>query len=253
MKINVKQVLSESVSFYKENFRNFIGISFVVFVFMAFMQAMGFTLDILTNSPLQWLLLFFLLMYGILIPAIIILPKVYLAMPILINSLLGENKLTTKQAYHLTKGKYWLMIGCSLLVGILYVPPMVIMIYAKIPFAAVISSIYTAFITSLFYTLFPMIAIEPRTDRYLRKSINMIKGNYIEVLILTFITATLLAVINGALRYILQGKTTELLIVGMVYAIVCFFVYPFTSTVTVIVYRQLKRSQEPFESIEEVR
>ena len=94
-----------------------------------------------------------------------------------------------------------------------------------------------------------MIAIEPRMDRYLRKSIKMIKGNYLQVLILTLLTETLLTVIHGVLTSIFQGNTAELLIIDIFYAIVYFFLYPFISTVTVTVYRQLKGSQEPFEPI----
>lgn len=250
MKINIKQVLSESVSFYKENFKNIIGISFIMFVFMAIMQAVGYTQIMITEHP-SWLWSYIIAIYAILILAIIVMPKLYLAMPILINSLLGESKLTTKQAYRLTKGKYWLMVGCSLLVGLFYVPPVMVTLYAEIPFATVIRQIYVAFIAVLFYTLFPMIAIEPRTDRYLRRSIKLVKGNYIEVLILNFVTVTLLTVINGALTYILQGKTTALLIVDVAYAIVYFFVYPLASTVNVIVYRKLNESKEPIETIGE--
>jgi hypothetical protein len=95
-----------------------------------------------------------------------------------------------------------------------------------------------------------MIAIEPRTNRYLRKSIQMIKGNYIAILALTLISTTLLAVINGTLTQIFQGKTTELLIIGVIYAVIFFFVYPFASSISVIIYRQLKGSQEPFDLIE---
>jgi len=248
MKINIKQVLSESASFYKENFKKLIGISFIVFIFMVFMQVTGYTQTIFTSHPsLFWL--YFIVIDAILILAIITLPKLALTMSILINSLFGENKLTTKQAYRLTKGKYWLMVRCFMLVGILYIP-FVVMIPMKIPFASIISSICVPFISSLFYALFPMIAIEPKTKQYLRKSIKMIKGNYRSILILTFLTLTLLNVVNGALIYLFQGQTTALFIIGLLYTIVYFFVYPFISTVTIVVYRQLKANQQPFDSTE---
>jgi len=246
MKISIKQILSESVSFYKGNFKNLIGLSFVILIYTILMLSMEYTPTILTNHT-SWLLLYIFIIFGLLIPMMILLPKIYLAIPILIDALLGENKLTTIQAYRQTKGKYWLMVWCSLLVGILYVPLMALTLYAKIPFAAPINQIYISFIAPLFYTLIPMIAIEPRTNRYLRKSIKMIKGNYINVFILNSITLTLITAIHGTLSYIFQGKTAVLLIFNMVYAIAYFFIYPFASTVTVIVYRQLRGSQELFD------
>ena len=239
MKINIKQVLSEAVSFYKENFKSLKGISFVVLIFTAYMQVMAYVPTMLKEYPL-WHLVFGLLEFVGMVASIIILPKLYLAMPILINSLLGEKKITANEAYRQTKGKYWTMIGCSMLICIGLIP-CIALVFMKIPFAVSIGSVYVAFILSFYYTLFPMIAIEVRTNQYLRKSTQMIKGNYKEVFLLTLITTTLLTAINGVLTYIFQGKTTELFIIGMAYAVVYFFVYPFASTVTVIVYRKLKR------------
>ena len=136
------------------------------------------------------------------------------------------------------------------MVGLMYVPVMIVLTFMKIPFATVIGSVYIASITSLFYVMIPMIAIEPITSHYLRKSVQLIKGNYMSVLALTFITTTLLAILNGIAIYIFQGKTAELFIIGIIYAAIYFFVYPFASTVTVIVYRQLKKGKN--ESVENV-
>ena len=243
MKLNVRQVLSESASFYKENFKNLMGISFMVFIFTASVQVMGH-MQTMLKGYLLWLLLFILVMLAVEILVIIFFPRLFLSMLVLINSLLDKNKMTMKEAYRQTKGKYWLMVGCSALIALCYIPGIVLVLYTKIPFAALINSIYIAFITSLYYTVLPMIAIEPRTGRYLRRSIQMIKGNYISVLILTLITTTILAAINGVMTYIFQGKPTGLLVIGAIYKIVYFFVYPFSSTVTVIAYRYLKGSQK---------
>ena len=237
MKINITQVLSESASFYKEHFKKMMGISFAVFVFTALMQVTGYTFT--KQSQWLWLLVCVIVIYTVLIAMIIILPKLYMAMPILINSLLGKKPLTAKEAYRETGGKYWLMVRCAILIGIVYIP-FISIVFTKIPYAAAISSVCMAFVSSLFYTLFPMIAIEPRTNQYIRRSVGMIKENYLSVLILTLLTNTLLSVILGILKEIFQGNTTVSIIIGVMYAAVCFFVYPFANTVSVMVYRQLK-------------
>ena len=240
MKLNITQILSASASFYKEHFKKMMGISFAVFVFTALMQVMEYTQTIFTkHAQILWLLVGVVFIYAVLIAMMILLPKLYLAMPILINSLLGKKPLTAKAAYRETRGKYWLMVRCALLIGIVYVPFMLI-VFTKIPYVSVISSVCMAFVSSLFYTLFPMIAIEPRANQYIRRSVSMIKGNYASVLILTLLTSTLLSVILGILKQVFQVNTTVSIIIGLAYAAVCFFVYPFTNTVSVMVYRQLK-------------
>ena len=260
MKINVKQVLSESLSFYKKNFTDLMGIPLIIFAFVALVILIILIPSIISKGSgnILWSFLHqsqIYLFYSVVvlvasIVTIIFFPKLYLAMSILINSLFGENKMTTKQAYDQTKGKYWPMIGCSFLVALWYIPIIVIILLVKIPFANLLNSIYAAFVSSFYYTLFPMIAIEPRTNHYLRKSNKMIKGNYFSALTLIFITSTLLTIITEVLTHIFQGTTAKLLISAIVCIVAFLFLYPFNSTVTVIVYRQLKENQEPIEPIE---
>ena len=242
MRINVGQVLFESASFYKKYFKKLAGISLGMasasLVSTAYTYAMEYMQTTPNNVPL-WLALFSIVILVAAILSFIIVIKLSLAMPILTNALFDENGMTAKQAFGQTKGKFWTIIRCSLLVGILYMPSIAIM-FSKIPFASVIGTIYIAFISALFYTLVPMIAVEPKTNRYLSKSAKMIKGNYIPILLLTFITVTALAVINGALIYLFQGKEIALLIVRVSYNIVYFFTYPFAGITSIFVYRQLK-------------
>ena len=244
MKINVGQILSESVSFYKGYFNKLVvislSVSLVSFLVTAYTHITGYAQTKFNDTPLM-LLLFSLMMLVIMIFALVIMTKVSLAMPILINALFDKSNMTAREAFQQTRGKFWRLVGYSLVVGMLYFPFSVI-IFTKIPFASAIGTIYTAFISSMFYTLFPMIAIEAKTTSYLGKSVKMIKGNYIPVLILTFVTVTTLSVINSVLTYVFQGKTTELFMIGIVYAIAYFFVYPFAGVTTVIVYRRLKSS-----------
>jgi len=247
MKINVKQVLSESASFYKKNFKHLIGLSLsIVMLPVFFVELMSYMETILKDYPL-WLALFGIIMLVILILFIITFPKLSLAMPILIDTLLDENRMTTRQAYRETEGKYWLTVGYFMLFALFLMPFIMVTMLAKVSFDSVFISLFMAFITPLFYPLFPLIAIEPRTNRSFRKSVQMIKGNYIAVLILTLITTTLLGIINGILIDILKENSTALSIVKISYQIVQFFLYPFSSIVTVIVYRKLKNAEPPVE------
>ena len=103
------------------------------------------------------------------------------------------------------------------------------------------------FILSFYYVMSPMIALEPKTTRYLRNSTKMIKGNYWAVLLLYFITTTLLTILNRTATHILMGKTMLLLLTAIAYYLIYFFVFPFAETVRVIVYRQLSKEKRDIE------
>ena len=240
MRINVGQVLFESASFYKKNFKKLIDISLgaacTSFISTAQTQIMGYMQVTSNNVPLWFLL--FSIVTGIL--TLIVTVKLALAMPILVNSLFDENGMTAIQALRQTKGKFWLSIRCSLLVGLLYIIPLIAIMLLKTPFASVIITICIAFISALYYTLSPMIAVEPKTNRYLRRSVKMIKGNYIPALLLTLITVTALSVMNGALIYLFQDNSAAVFIVRIIYTIAYFFTGPFAGITSVMVYRQLK-------------
>ena len=240
MKINVRQVLSESASFYKGNFKNLAGISLAVIVFTALNQITGYAARSLFTDRPFWLTLFSFLILAVSILQIILMPKLYMAILILIDSLLDNNKITVRQAYRQTKGKYWLMAGCSIAVALFCIPAILIT-FTKIPFASGVSKISFALISSLFYALFPMIAIEQRKKRYIRKSVKLIKGNYFAVLALALVTDTFLDVIKEVLIYIFQNNTIT---VNILYSAAYFFVYPFANIAAVIVYRRLKENHK---------
>jgi len=242
MKINVKQVLSDAVVFYKGNFKFLAGLSFFITILTLLMQIAGY----LPTDNLALMALLGLVFLAAAILVLAVLPKLYMAMMILINSLLDEKEMRTDEAYRQTKGKYWVLVGCSLLVGLMLIPG-TLLVYFKIPFAGPISSLYYAFIFSFFYVMIPMIAIEPKTSHYLSRSSQMIIDNYPAALALNLITSTLLTVINGTLIYIFQGNNLALITVTIIYSLLYFFIYPFASTVTVIVYRQLAKTRDYLE------
>jgi hypothetical protein len=235
VKIRVKQVLLKSAVFYKENFKHLAGLSFAMFMVLMLTEVSTYLSAVLEKNP-EWADLFELaelsaiIIFAILIIAI--LPKLYLIMIILINSLLSKSKMTLGEAYRQTKGKYWLTVRCFFIV---WLPLILIGI-----FSTRLALICEIFIIPYFYVLFPLIAIEPRKKYYLRRSFKMIEGNYPAALLLNLLTSTLWMAIYDALTSFYQGKSTGLLILGVGYAFLCFFILPIAITTTVIVYRQLK-------------
>jgi len=236
VKISVKQVLSESISLYKENFKKMAVISLVMFAYYVLSQLMGRMTAIADEHPyLIWVAL--ALSIVVLFVVIIFLPKLYLAIMIWFNSLLEKNKMTFGESYRRTQGKYWLSVGCMFLMVLWYMP---MVIFREKPFGVEVRTLYAAFVTSFFYTLFPMIAIEPRGRRYLRRSVQLIKGNYISALMLTFIMATIPAMMNRVFIHVFQGKPAELYWIGVIYELISSFILPVVYMAQVIVYRQLK-------------
>lgn len=239
MKISIKQVLSEAGSFYRKNFKRLIGAILIFVVSTAFMKI----LELAHMLKDYDILLAITSVVFILI--IIFMPRFYMAVMIFIHSLLSEKKITLREAYDQTKGKYWILVSRLSLVILFGTPIMMMITYVKEPYASVVRPIYLAFIILLFFTLVPMIAIAPKTNDYLIKSIQLIKRNYVSIFILTMLTITLLAILSGIAIQMFQDKPMELLISAIIYSIICSFVYPFVSTVMVIVYRQLTEGGLP--------
>ena len=241
MNINVMQILSESLSFYKKNFKSLIKLSSIIFLFTISIQLATDLQSMLKEYPLWYSGLGFLLTaIGIL--SIVFLPKLTLAMPILINSLLSNKKMSVKQAYQQTTGKYWVFIGRSLLLILIFSLAAVIS-YAKIPFAFFISQLYLALVTPLFFAVTPMIAIEPKIRRYLTRSIKMVGRNYICVLILIFITSTIFTIFNSTIIHLIENKMMVFLL-KTIYSILSLFISPFAGTTAVITYKKLKGNQK---------
>ena len=236
MKINVKQVLSEAVSFYKVNFKYLAGISLIMCIFGA-----AFNMSPMLD-PHSLLSVGLILMLAI--AALVLMPRLFLIIVIIIDSLFDKNRVTFGEAYRQIKGKYWIILSRLFLVVVISFIPAFVLIYMEIPFASAIGGVCSAFIMALYYMLIPIIALEPKTKQYLKKSIQRIKGNYTAALKLYLLTTTLLGVIIATLQQFFAGGTTPHIIAGTAYLLVFFFVFPFAETVIVIVYRQLTKDRQ---------
>ena len=228
MKIGVKQVLSEAMNYWRRHFMRLAMISFIMFLLNVFMYVFQYIPP--EGSPLSWVLI------GVTFLMIIFVPKHYMAVRILFYSMMHGNEITIRQAYRQTKGKYWRWVGYILII----ILPALVLMLSRIPFPYIISAIYVALISALLYTLSPMIAIEDKSNISLKKSIKMIKGNYLPILVIVIITVSLLSVTNGTFYRVFETETVAHLIFGTAFAIAYFFIFPFVAITEVIVYVQLK-------------
>ena len=241
MKINIKQALAESARISKENFGSIAKIYAVIALLLTVMRlaALRFTPTLLDNPDMY-------IKYGLIgtvfiIAGAVIVTKLLLGFYIYIDSLIDKNKVRFSDAYRQTKGKFWLAVRCAFLVSLLFVPYLVVNL-TNIPVNQLFSLIYSAVVSSLVYVLYPMIAIEPRTDQYLRKSIQMVRGNFFAVFVFTFTTTTFLTTVSDTLAYFFSDTINDILITEMIYALVYFFITSFSSTLNVVVYRKLKEN-----------
>ena len=230
MKIGVKQVLSEAMNYWRRYFKKLAMISFFMFLLNVFVYVLFYIP--LEEAPLGWVPIIVIMAFLM----IIFLPKHYMAVRILFYSMMYENDMTIKQAYRQTKRKYWRWWGYLL---IIILPALVLMIIG-IPFANIISVIFVSFARAFIYALSPMIAIEEKPNISLKKSIKMIKGNYLPILVIVIITATSLSVVSAIFSSIFRTETIEYLVFGMAFSIAYFFIFPFVAITEVVVYAQLK-------------
>ena len=231
-KIDVIQVLYASVVFCKSRFRELAGLSF--FVFLSYMCL---ALNELFTGYEPLFIFIFIVYFSTLI---IIGPRLIMAFPFMINALIDGNKVTIPQAYRQSYGKYWLWLGRFGLLSL----PMVIPILFQIPLhlAFTLGTVIGCFVHAFFYMFCPMISIEPVTKNYLINSYKMINGNYKSALILILIKAIPIHLINLSRIYVFEGNTAATFTIGVIIAVIYFFVYPLMETIEVIVYKQLKGS-----------
>ena len=242
MSLNIKEVLSEAADFYKSNFKSLVSLSLCyVLVLGPVVLLVNFTEYIPTTVTDDSAAIFVVvtLIWAILL--IIFGPRFFLATMVLIHSLMNGEQMNLKMAYRQTKGKYWAIVGRILLLGaFVFGAQAFLSNLLGLGFNNYFSFLSSALISSLFYLIHPVIALEANTKHALKRSYGMIEGNYLPVFVLYFLTTTLLNLLDHGLRDVLPTHLGVLLVIGIAYWIVMFFLFPFRETVCVVVYRKLK-------------
>jgi hypothetical protein len=237
MIINVRQVLQEAVVFYKDNFKRVAGVSLAIVVLPLLLLTSLIIGPSFGYLSALWQILLLCVTYLILFFAFI--PRSILTMSLLIDSLLDNNGMKTREAYRKAKHKSFTYIGCLTRVALLYAPASAVLYTFEVPFASVIAALLALVADSFYYPMAPMVAVEHRIGYYLRKSAYLVKGNFKSILALKFITETMVTLLTIAVVTIFEGSTTGLFVTGVMLSLVSFFVFPFAATVSMIVYRRL--------------
>lgn len=259
MKISVKDVLIESLRLYIKKFIPLVWISLMV-------TLIGFTLNVINylhrsiyyyqdNVILRWAAIILLVFMYFAIE-----PKLRITPLIMINAYLFGENMSIGEAYRSTKGKYWTVLFYEIILRAatqlinLYVTnlnQMDISMNVKM-FAS--TSIYVCF-SAVFFTLFPMIAIEQKTNPYFIKSIELIKRNVLSILILSTIFYVMRLIPNLTLSQIAMDMYRShnpggsLILASsrinfVVSTAIALLTYPFISAAQVDVYRRLTVKEE---------
>ncbi|MPM41726.1 hypothetical protein SDC9_88382 [bioreactor metagenome] len=191
MKISVKEVLLDALSLDKKKFLPLAGVSLMVTMLGMTSNFVNYFIGQTYLHPDQtfqlWLAIIFLLfVYTVIEPKLLLVPY------ILINAFLSGEMMSIREAYRDTKGKYWTALLYQLIPGSAAALRIWFIDYlyqTSIPMTitTIISYASSICISSVFFLLFVMIAIEEKTDNYLKKSFALIKRNLPAILlILTF-------------------------------------------------------------------
>ena len=276
MRISVKDTISGSYYLFKKNFKAYLWIILFFFIYEAFADVyiyfvmplaesfnesinslmpgltsgnistealMGLSSAVTTEMAADAALLVnaSLISLVFMVVFIVFLPRLMLATCVLANSQLDASPMTLKEAYASTKGKYWLTVGCSLLMALFLIPSIPLSANGAAG-AAIISLLYSAVINAVFYVVIPMIALEPVTGKYLRRSVAFLRGNYWESLALNLILVTALSLIYYILATGFGDNSQALLVIGLAYSLLAGLLVPMRYICAVLVYRKLRQN-----------
>lgn len=264
LRISVRDTLSEALSLYLKDFKYYIGVMAFFFAYNAFSAvylylitpAMNIVMEDMNNiistvgsgmisedalmkisESAVPMMSYSLVAIAVSIVIIIFSPRMTLSTSVLANSQLEGAPEKLGAAYRATKGKYWLTVGCMLLVAICKFPA-ALLSNGSVS-TMLISVLFTAVINALFYVLMPMIALEPITGKYLRRSVSTMRGNFWEGLILILIVSTVISVMFSMIRSVFTGNEASLLIADLVYALISALIIPIGGICATLVYRKL--------------
>jgi len=218
------------VCFYRKNLKHLWGFS----VIYAAYQGLWIVEGAMVNDFLGNALMITVIVYG---------PRFLLAIIIQIDSVMKDNIISLERAHKKTKGKYWKTLGCLLLIILFGEVPRYLLFTLNNPFVDIVAVLYFASIGMLFYMLIPVIALSIETTGYMKRTLEMIKGNYLRIFLLYVLTTTFLSYIH----LITEGfffNTSVQSTINIFYIIAIIFVFPFSQVVAVVVYKYLAGKSE---------
>ena len=256
VKISVKDALLDSLCLYRKKFVPLLGVSFLIVLISliekAGMRLLVYVRNFSAHSILLWMAVALLLFVNIAFE-----PKVQMAAMNIINAFLNGENVSFKEAYHKTKGKYFIMLLFTVMLESLsqlgnlaeaYLIRLDISVWTSMS----LNYFYYICISTVFFALIPMIAIEPKTNHYIKKSTMLIKGNIPAIFILVAIVTVGISAINLWLpgfiwSVVLQRRYYSPMwdqIHFATFTIINFIAFPLCYAVKVSAYRRLTVKEE---------
>ena len=232
MKLDAKEILIEARKFYKVNFKKLTVFSVIMFLYILLFAISKYCNAVFPKTPLS-------ISFAVLIVTVSIItyPKYILAVQIYINNMFSDKHGSFIKAYQAAKGKYWTSVKFFFISILIMLIP--ILALQNIPFSSLYLIPVTAVFNTIFFLVLPVISLENNNKRFLSKSIKLIKGNFINILVLELLINTIFLLPYNFLTAIYAGKAPELLVLSSIYALIRFFVSPFANTVCIIVYKKI--------------
>ena len=232
MKINVCDVLSETWEFYKTHFKKLAVFAVIGFFFSLLFVVSSNYASLFPQTLLSGL---FLLLPGVIV--VVFFPKFILAIPIYINSIFISENISFLESYKRTKGKYWAFAIYYLFIFLIFSIP----IYAlqNEPFWDIGLNFIMAIVSIPLFFVIPVISLEGNTKGFIKRSVMLMKGNFINLLILDVLSSSIFSMFYDILKKAYKGEVLTLIQIGIGYAIVRLFVSPFANVVAVIAYKKI--------------
>ena len=226
LKLNIREVLFESISFYRNNLKHLWGFSAIYAVCHGLM---------LVEHPWIGYAFFMMVFYG---------PLFYLAMMAQINSLMKGERISFIQAHKRAEGnQYCAILLLLFLMMLVWHSPFILLLALNSPLMDIVAILYTTSVGVLFYMLIPVIALSNKTIGRLKETQAIMEGNYQRISLLYALTTVLLRYIFLRIEGISFDNTIQNMI-DLVYIIALFFIFPFSQVVAVMVYKKLTKEQE---------
>ena len=232
LKLNTSDILHEAWSFYTAHFRKlavFAAFSLIYDLLFALNRYYGAIYPQTTQAG------FFLVLIPVI--AVVFLPKFTLAKPLYISRLYTGQETSFIEAYKDSKGKYWAFAKFFLSLCLVLIIPTIAM--RNMPFSSVYLSLFMAIVNIPIFFVYPIISLESKTKGFLVRSMELIKGNFLNLLVLEIVTSTIFRVANSFLTTAYEGEALAILTFACGYAFVIFFVSPFSNAVVFIAYKNI--------------
>lgn len=253
-KLNIKQVLKESIGIYKSSFKAFIMLSVIIFILSVGMEIIEYK-----NKP-SILNTYAYLIYSIIMlvypfVSIYINSRLSMAMYILSNKLNKEGKISAKEAYAETSGLFWRYTGVCIQYMFFLVLPVVAIYVAyryiecsMLKYAVIaLLLIPLIYLAVKYYFVIISATLKKEENQYFKSSKLLVVGDFWAILFLIIISNLIFELpYNIYTRVLVDFKNMIALnkfIITLINEFLFIFITPFSHIVTTVMYLTLRRNK----------